>query len=129
MKSNHARNFGERLDRDENQQFSRDYITASNKKLSLANASVELELAVTRGELISKEAGTAAGIISVVAARQKLLAMSAKCASKLARENNQHQRREILHADILKVMEEIRGLPDSIEPGWLAKVKKEEKES
>ena len=77
MKSNHARNFGERLDRDENQQFSRDYITASNKKLSLANASVELELAVTRGELISKKLVQRPASFLVVAARQKLLAMSA----------------------------------------------------
>ena len=102
------------------------YLDERTRNLILKNQEKTLDIAVRRNELVERKLVVRQASYLMVAARQKLLAMPVRCAAKLAAANDRHKCQQILQAEVLAVLEELRRLPEAVEPGWLANVEAEE---
>ena len=113
--------------REELPEYSREYLIQRNGQMKAKNLTAQLELAIRRGQLVSKELVERQAAFLFIAMRRKILNLPSTYARRLTGLNDIQEVRKILEGAAHSILNEIKDLPQTIEPGWLKEVEKEGK--
>jgi hypothetical protein len=98
--------------------LSEEYMLQRNAAIRTKNQREQMELAMARGELISKRLAVQQATFLTIAARQKLLAIPQIWCRRLA-SVDVAQASKILREMSLSILAELKDLPNAVAPGWL----------
>jgi hypothetical protein len=103
-----------------------EYLRRRNRILAIKEKREAMELAVVRDELIEKPLAIHQLSYPLIAARQKLLAIPAKCGNRFGdRELSTREVVDYLRGEIYAVLNELVHLPESVEPDWQDRLEEE----
>ena len=111
--------------REEISQLSAQYLIRRNRAIDLKNKENELTLAEKRGELIERRLVVKQASYLLTNIRQKLLNLSSH-AHKFIGLTDLNQSKAILREIGLHVLEEVKDLPNVVNPSWLETLEKDE---
>jgi len=111
--------------REEISQLSAQYLRRRNSAINLKNTANEIDLALRRSTLVEKKLVERQATFLLVNLRAKLLNMQSHAHKFTGTEIN--LARKILREIGLSVLNEIRDLPNCVEPGWLQKVERSQR--
>ena len=108
-------------------ELSKTYLERRNEQMRTKNLSAQLELALRRGQLISKELVTRQATFLFIAMRQKILNLPTTYARRLTGLDDIQEVRKILEGAAHSILNEIKDLPSAVsDPNWLKTLERDE---
>jgi hypothetical protein len=104
------------------------YLKLRNRQMSHKAMEAELNLAIRRGQLISKDLVVKQASFLFIAMRQKILNLPHTYAPRLFGCKDVREVRKVLEGAAISILNEIRELPQkAVDPNWLEELEKEGK--
>jgi hypothetical protein len=114
--------------REELPQLSREYLIHRNEQMRNQNLTAQVELAVRRGQLISKDLAVKQASFLMIALRQRLLNLSSHTHKLVGLDAK--AMRKALREIAISTLKEIKNLPSAVtDQNWLNKLEAEEGKS